>query len=63
MALNCEVTLDLDTEDVAAILTKEFCDTYTAFSNLRVECLTMMDDDKTLRLTMSPKPKEPEQSA
>ena len=55
MALNCEVTLDIDSEDLAAILTEEFCEGYSAFRNLKVEAVAMLEDGRTFQLTMTPK--------
>ena len=62
MRLQSETTIDLDHADVAALLTDEFCGSYSKFEALRVDSVTVKDDGRTFSLTMTPRP-EAEQGA
>lgn len=56
MKLKNETMLDLDHEDLAALLTEGFCGSYSKFEKLHVECVTTKDDGRTFTLTMTPNP-------
>ena len=59
--LNREAELSIDHDDLAAILTEELC-TYNALAALRVEYISVEDEGRTYRLTLTPKPaKEPQE--
>lgn len=63
MKLKCETTIDLDADDLATLLTEEFCGAYSKFEALRVEFITVKDDFRTFTLTMTPKPGKQDEAA